>query len=128
MIGDILALALINFLMSQKRPNVILITIETTRANHLRCSGYKGKTTPSINKVAKEVVLLSPMFVPRGQTWPSLTSLMTSLYPVNHGDRKNGHRLFPSVTSWAEILEQNNTHGLLFWLMQEELDGLYRKT
>lgn len=107
MIGVILALALINHFHASKRPNVILITIETTRADHLSCYGYKRKTTPSIDKVANEGVLFSNMFVPRGQTWPSLTSIMTSLYPVNHGIRKNGHMLSPSVISLAEILKQN---------------------
>lgn len=105
--GVFLALSLINHFHASKRPNVILITIETTRADHLSCYGYKRKTTPSIDKVANEGVLFSNMFVQRGQTWPSLTSIMTSLYPVNHGVRKNGHMLSPSVISLAEILKQN---------------------
>lgn len=105
--GVLLALALINRFLASKRPNVVLITIETTRADHLGCYGYERMTTPSIDKVAGAGALFSNMFVPRGQTWPSLTSMMTSLYPVNHGVRKNGHVLSPSVTGLAEILKQN---------------------
>lgn len=88
-------------------PNVILISIDATRADHLSCYGYKRKTSPTIDKLANEGVLFSNMFVQRGLTWPSLTSIMTSLYPVNHGVRDNGQMLSPSIISLAEILKNN---------------------
>jgi choline-sulfatase len=90
-----------------KRHNVFLITIETTRADHLSCYGYKRETTPNIDKFAEDGILFSNMFVQRGETWPSLTSIMTSLYPVNHHVRANGHMLPSSIVSIAEIMAEN---------------------
>jgi len=88
-------------------PNVILISIETTRADHLGCYGYKRMTSPVIDNLAGEGAMFLNMHVQRGETWPSLTSMMTSLYPVNHGVRHNGHMLPPSKISLAEILKNN---------------------
>ncbi|MDY7030173.1 MAG: sulfatase, partial [Spirochaetota bacterium] len=86
-------------------PDIVLITIETLRADHLGCYGYERATSPSIDGVAEEGVLFANAFVPRGLTWPSLSSIMTSLYPVNHGVRNNGQMLYPSVISMAEVLK-----------------------
>jgi arylsulfatase A-like enzyme len=88
-------------------PNVILISIETTRADHLGCYGYERMTSPVIDTLASEGAMFLNMHVQRGETWPSLTSMMTSLYPVNHGVRHNGHMLPPSKISLAEILKNN---------------------
>ena len=88
-------------------PNVILISIETTRADHLGCYGYERMTSPVIDNLAGEGATFLNMYVQRGETWPALTSMMTSLYPVNHGVRHNGHMLSPSKISLAEILKNN---------------------
>ncbi len=90
-----------------KGPNLIFLSIETTRVDHLSCYGYDRKTSPTIDKLASEGVLFSNMFVQRGLTWPSLTSIMTSLDPVEHGVRDNGWMLPPSMISLAEILQNN---------------------
>ena len=100
-------MALIKSRVFLRKPNIIFISIETTRADHLGCYGYGRNTSPTIDKFASQGVLFSNMFVQRGQTWPSLTSIMTSLYPVNHGVRRNGDMLSDSVVSLAEILKQN---------------------
>ena len=88
-------------------PNIIFITVETLRADHLSCYGYARKTTPAIDSVAKRGVLFSNMFAQRALTWPSLASIMTSSYPVDHGVRDNGQLLSPSILTMAEILKNN---------------------
>ena len=84
-----------------------MITIETLRADHLGCYGYERNTSPTIDAVAGEGVQFSNMFAQRALTWPSLTSIMTSLYPVNHGVRDNGQLLYPQVISLAEVLKNS---------------------
>ena len=99
---------------ADSRPNIILISIETTRADHLGCYGYKRNTSPTIDRLAQEGIRFENMFGARGLTWPALTSVMTSLYPVNHGVRENGHQVFPHITHLAEILKVNGYNCAAF--------------
>lgn len=86
--------------------NVLLITVDTLRADHLHCYGYDRKTTPNFDAVAREGVLYRYVIAQRGLTWPSLTSMMTSMYPHTHGVRDNGIRLDPSKITMPELLKK----------------------
>lgn len=81
-------------------PNILLITIDTLRADHLGVYGYDRPTSPNIDRIAAEGMVFDAAYCPRGLTWPSLTTMMTSLYPVEHGIWINGvivsHR-FPQL-------------------------------
>ena len=63
---------------------IILIAIDTLRADHLGCYGYKRNTSPNIDKFAKEGILFKWSFAPISYTVPSLTSIFTGKYPGNH--------------------------------------------
>lgn len=76
-------------------PNILLLTIDTLRADRLGCYGYERETSPVIDALAAEGARFKNAMAPRGLTWPSLASLMTSLYPVQHGVRDNGDVLAP---------------------------------
>jgi choline-sulfatase len=90
--------------------NVLLITIDTLRADHLGCYGYTGIQTPAIDALAKEGIRCEWAFTPVPITLPSHTSIMTGMYPVSHGVLNNGeYRLDKSVKTLAQILRQ---HGL----------------
>ena len=65
--------------------NIILITIDALRADHLSCYGYHRKTTPAIDKIAEQAIIYSNAIAPSSWTRPSLASLFTSVYPSNHG-------------------------------------------
>jgi arylsulfatase A-like enzyme len=86
--------------------NVLLISVDTLRADHLSCYGYSRPTSPSIDGVASEGVQFLNPIAPRGQTWPSVTSLMTSMYPRTHGVRENGMRLDASRVTLPERLRE----------------------
>ncbi len=73
--------------------NVLLITLDTTRADHLGCYGYKPAKTPNLDKLAREGVRFTRAYCPAPLTLPSHVSIMTGLYPVTHGVRNNGHNL-----------------------------------
>lgn len=65
--------------------NVILIGIDTLRADHLGSYGYKRDTSPNIDKFAQTGVLFVNAFSQSNKTTPSFMSMFTSLYPSDHG-------------------------------------------
>ena len=66
-------------------PSVILITLDTTRADHLGCYGYFRGTSPNIDEFAAESVLYERAVSVAGTTLPVHVSLWTSVYPASHG-------------------------------------------
>lgn len=85
--------------------NVLLISIDTTRADHLNCYGYPYSKTPTLNDLARHGVLYSRAYTPSPSTLPAHCSLMTGLYPLHHGVRANGtFRLAEEKTTLAEVL------------------------
>ncbi|MCP4676980.1 MAG: sulfatase-like hydrolase/transferase [Deltaproteobacteria bacterium] len=83
---------------SKKRPpNVVLVTIDTLRADHLGCYGYSRKTSPSIDRIAGEGVLFESAVAQAPWTLPSLASMMTSKHPLELGMMDMAARFSPSV-------------------------------
>jgi arylsulfatase A-like enzyme/cytochrome c-type biogenesis protein CcmH/NrfG len=68
-------------------PNVVFITIDTLRADHLECYGYKRVRTPHINALAADGVLVERAYTPIPLTLPSHASIFTGTYPLWHGVR-----------------------------------------
>ena len=85
-------------------PNLLLITVDTLRADHLGAYGYTRNTTPEMDRLAKNGVRFTDAYTPRGLTWPALASLMTGLYPVQHGVRTNAMLMENRLTTLAEVL------------------------
>ena len=71
------------------KPNLILITMDTTRADHLSCYGYHRKTTPHLDEFAEGSVLFKNTYSPSSWTLPAHASLFTGMYPAKHGARVN---------------------------------------
>lgn len=86
--------------------NVVLITIDTLRADHVGCYGYDRDTTPNIDRFAAKNTVFANAFAPMPTTLPSHSSIMTSLYPFEHGVRANGWKLDEKHTTLAEILRE----------------------
>jgi arylsulfatase len=76
----------------QEKPNIILITADSLRANHVGCYGYGKPTSPHLDKMACEGVLFEKMFAPGIPTQPSHTTIFTGLHPVTHGVVAHGGR------------------------------------
>jgi len=85
--------------------NVLLITLDTTRADHLGCYGYQLAKTHNLDRLAREGIRFSRVYCPAPLTFPSHSSIMTGLYPVQHGVRNNGHLLPSGIKTLAEILK-----------------------
>ncbi len=92
----------------QPKPDVILITIDTLRADHLGCYGYKLIQTPNIDKLAATGAQFATVVAQVPLTFPSHCSILTGTYPMFHKVRDNmGYRLDDSKTTLAEILKTN---------------------
>ena len=77
------------------RPNVIVITVDTLRADHLGCYGFAQARTPHIDRLAGEGVLVEHAVAPTPITLPSHTTIFTGLQPPAHGVRNNASFLVP---------------------------------
>ncbi|HEX3035185.1 MAG TPA: sulfatase, partial [Thermodesulfobacteriota bacterium] len=104
------------YLLSFKpeRPNVILISIDTLRADHLSCYGYSRNTSPNIDRFAKDSVLFKNTIAQAPWTLPSHMSLFTSLYPSSHGVILKDRRLDNKHLTIAEILQNAGYETVAF--------------
>lgn len=85
--------------------NVLLITLDTTRADRIGAYGYSAAETPNLDRLAGEGVLFEHCITPSAFTLPSHSSIMTGLYPPHHGVRLNGTTaLSDTNTTLAEQL------------------------
>ena len=91
----------------EKQPNIILITADALRADHLSCYGYQRKTSPNIDQFARKSVVFKNAIAPASWTLPALASLFTSLYPSYHGANAWNTRLLPSEETLPKILKKN---------------------
>lgn len=66
-------------------PNVVLIVMDTTRADRCSVNGYDRPTTPALEALAREGVAYRNAFGPAGWTGPAHASLFTGLVPARHG-------------------------------------------
>lgn len=71
------------------RPNVLLVTVDTLRADHLGCYGYFRDTSPTLDALVGDAIFFERCLVPVAQTLPSHLSLMTGVYPLEHGITSN---------------------------------------
>jgi choline-sulfatase len=86
-------------------PSIVLVSIDTTRADRLGCYGYAGAATPNLDRWAAEGVLFENAATPVPVTLPAHASLLTGLLPNRHGVRDNGvYRLSGGMATLAELL------------------------
>jgi arylsulfatase A-like enzyme len=91
----------------KQRPNIILMVMDTVRADHLSSYGYHRKTTPNIDKLAKQGVLFENAFSPATWTPPSHASIFSGKYPFQHNTLGKDAR-FKEEASIAEVLRCNS--------------------
>jgi arylsulfatase A-like enzyme len=86
------------------RRSLLLVTVDTLRADHLHAYGYSRPTSPHMDALARRGLLFEDAETVQSATWPALTTLHTSLYPSAHGVVENGHDLREGVPTLAELL------------------------
>jgi arylsulfatase A-like enzyme len=82
------------------KPNILLIVIDTLRADHLGCYGYVRNTSPNIDALAQQGVVGESLFAPGIPTQPAFTTIFTGQHPithqiVSHGGERNLSRESP---------------------------------
>jgi arylsulfatase A-like enzyme len=87
-------------------PNIVLITIDTLRADHLELYGYGRETSPSLSALATEGVTFMDAIAPAPWTLPTLASIHSSLYPSENFVVGARSRLNDSVETLAETLRR----------------------
>jgi arylsulfatase A-like enzyme len=85
-----------------KRPNILLIMIDATRADALSCYGYPRQTTPFLDALAAEGVRFESAYAPCSWTVPSVASTLTSTWVNQHGLGKR-FRGVDTVSSWMVV-------------------------
>jgi arylsulfatase A-like enzyme len=95
---------------TSKRPNIVLVTIESVRTDHVGAYGGRSRSrpemplTPNIDRLAEEAVVYEDAHAVTSWTLTSHASLFTGLYPTTHQTIRNLDRLGESYATIAEIL------------------------
>ncbi len=110
----IFALAVITALVASdcgtEPANVVLIMVDTLRADHLSCYGGEGLRTPAVDAIAGEGCLFTSVHSAAPTTLASTSSIMTSVYPRIHGALRNDFSLHETNLTLAEVLRDAGWH------------------
>jgi len=90
----------------QAAQNLLIVTIDTLRADRVGAYGDRSARTPAIDAIAGRGALFARAFSTAPITLPSHASLMTGRYPAGHGSRHNGMRMDLAVPTLAEALSR----------------------
>ena len=91
--------------------HIVLISLDTTRADHLSCYGYPKNTTPHIDALATHATRFEHVVSTAPMTLPAHSTMFTGMIPPAHGVHHNiGYQLAPSNTTMAELLREDGFH------------------
>jgi len=111
---------LISIAGPKPRPNIILMSIDTLRADHLQCYGYPFPTSPNIDEYSKDFVVFENAISQSPVTASAHMSLFTGLTPIVHGvtnlgrEPNQNNRLDDSVPTFADILKNEGYYTVGF--------------
>lgn len=91
-------------------PDVVLITVDTLRADRLGFAGHAGAATPVMDALAARGRVFTQATTPLPRTTPALASLLTGLAPARHGSIEVGTPIHPHLTSLATRLHAAGWH------------------
>lgn len=94
------------FVPNHKMPNVVILSIDTLRSDHLGCMGYPKPVSPSIDAMAADGAVFLNTYASAPWTLPSYISLMTGLNCIRHRIYYESDRLDPAVPTLADQLRR----------------------
>jgi len=109
--------------------NIIIIAVDTLRADHLGCYGYTRNTSPNIDQFAEDGVKFTRCFTPSPLTTPAFASMLSSLPPYKHGAKRNGMSVFDRVKILPQYLRRHGYYSGAFisnWTLKKDLTQLNR--
>jgi arylsulfatase A-like enzyme len=86
------------------RPNIVLIVIDTLRADHLPIYGYSRETAPVLGDLARRSAIFTRMYAQSASTKPSIATMFSSVYPSVHNVHDTHDFVSDSLTVLAEVL------------------------
>jgi arylsulfatase A-like enzyme len=86
-------------------PDIVLVSVDTLRPDHLGCYGYPRATSPNLDAFAREALLFEDVLCEVPLTFPSFGSMMTSRPPRSTGTTRNGLRMPGDVPTVAESFQ-----------------------
>ncbi len=105
-----------------RRADIFLFSVDTLRADHLGCYGYALTTSPNLDRFCEEAIVFERAIAPAPSTMPSYASIMTGLWPKEHGVYSNYRKVSPAVKTLAERLRDED------YLTAALLDGSFPGT
>ncbi len=111
----------------KKHPDVVIVTVDTLRFDRVSFYGYRRPTTPHIDALLEKGVRFTQARVPEPLTAPAMTSMVTSLFPHEHGASRNSLRMRPGLASFVSILKHHGYETAAFvgnWTLKDQLSGL----
>lgn len=111
------------------RPNIILLSVDTLRADHLGIYGYSRKTSPNLDRFLAGGTVFTDASCNVPLTNPSFVSMLSSRYPHQTGATRNGVPMLPATETATEIFKRNGytTAAILSnWPLKEHLSGLQK--
>jgi len=101
--------------ISKPKQNVILIVVDTLRADHLGCYGYKKDITPNLDKLAADGILYKRAISTAPWTLPAIGSILSSQYPSALGIYDSPDSLNPKFPLLPKILKKHgySTNGII---------------
>jgi arylsulfatase A-like enzyme len=94
--------------------NLILISLDTLRADHLGSAGYERETSPNLDKLLEESIVFPDCYSTAPSTLRSHMSLLTGLDPISHQVYTQQDKLDPTILTLADILRVNNFTSAAF--------------
>ena len=92
-------------------PNILLVSIDSLRSDHLHSYGYPRQTSPAIDALAREGVLFQTAVSDTSWTLPAHMTILTALPQHQHQVNVDRRRLSPSAVSVAEVLDHLHSYG-----------------
>lgn len=108
----------------KRRPNIVLVTIDTLRADRVDSMGYERGLTPAMDALAAKSAAFRDAITPIATTGPAHASLFTGLPPRIHGLRWNGNELSPDFATLAGLLNDEGYETAAFVSMPLMLHGM----
>ncbi|MBN1996943.1 sulfatase [candidate division KSB1 bacterium] len=97
-----------------KHPNILLISIDSLRPDHLSLYGYHKETSPNLELFAAQGIIYENAFSAANWTGAAVSSLLTGLYPTCHGYTNRRYYLDPDVESIATLLQRAGFYTICF--------------
>ena len=108
-------------------PNVLIVSIDTLRADHVSAYGYSRATTPNLDDLIADGVRFDRARTIEPLTGPALVSMLTSIHPHEHGASRNGLRMRPGLASLPKAMQANGYRTVAYvgnWTLRDKLSGL----